>query len=49
MVEKRSATIAEDWLAAVSIPVIRVDGTETISKNVEKIMEALHVQNPDCG
>ncbi len=49
MVEKRPATIAEDWLAAVSIPVIRVDGTETVSKNVDKIMEALHVQNPDCG
>lgn len=48
MVENRPAAMAENWLASVSIPVMRVDGTESVSKNVEKIIGAFHVQDKDC-
>lgn len=38
MVEKRPETMAEDWLGATLIPVIRLDGTKPVTYNIEEIM-----------
>lgn len=39
MVESRPETLVEDWLAAASLQVLRVDGTRPVEETVEQILE----------
>ena len=41
MVDRRSAKDVEEWLSAVRLPTIRVDGTKTKEYNAALIVEAL--------
>lgn len=41
MVENRSETMAEDWLDATSLPVIRLDGTKSAAHNIEQVWRIL--------
>ena len=41
MVSRRSEEEVEDWLKNMEIPVIRVDGTLTVEKSVEEIVEQM--------
>lgn len=41
MVERRSEKDVTDWLQSMNIPVIQVDGTQSIDSNVKRIMHAI--------
>ncbi len=41
MVEKRSEDDVTEWLDTMGMPVIRVDGTQTVERNVEMVMHLL--------
>ena len=41
MVQNRSEQDVEDWLKSTRIPVIQVDGTNTVSQNIEIIIDKI--------
>ena len=41
MVERRPEQYVEDWLKSLSIPIITIDGTQTVDSNVEVVMRLL--------
>ena len=47
MVESRPETLVEDWLAAASLPVLRVDGTRPVEETVEQILEWMEQSPPN--
>lgn len=40
-VSSRAENMVEEWVASLSCPVIRVDGTKPVEENLESILEQM--------
>ncbi len=48
-VESRQESFVGDWIQAVNCTIIKIDGTLPIEKNIEFIIEQIHLTNPNLS